>query len=84
MLIVYLVAFQELNAEPVIPENFPGWVDVMNGWGHKMIAAVEVCFFSHSDMVYYCTAFSLPFFRRVGHCVGYRYSVCNAFGILQN
>lgn len=34
--------FQELNAEPVIPESFPEWVDVMNGWGHKMIAAVEV------------------------------------------
>lgn len=34
--------FQELNAEPVIPEGLPEWVDVMDGWGHKMIAAVEV------------------------------------------
>ncbi|MCO5601547.1 hypothetical protein L7F22_055670 [Adiantum nelumboides] len=34
--------FKELNAEPVIPEGFPDWVDVMNGWGSKMIAAVEV------------------------------------------
>lgn len=41
---------QELNAEPVIPESFPEWVDVMNGWGHKMIAAVEVCSFYHLDM----------------------------------
>lgn len=34
--------FKELNAERVIPEGFPEWVDVMNGWGSKMIAAVEV------------------------------------------
>lgn len=34
--------FKELNAEPVIPEGFPEWVDVMNGWGSKMIATVEV------------------------------------------
>ena len=38
---VFCVA-QELNAEPVIPEGFPEWEDVMNSWGHKMIAAVEV------------------------------------------
>lgn len=34
--------FQELNAEPVVPEGFPDWVDIMNGWGSKMISAVEV------------------------------------------
>eukprot|EP00249_Psilotum_nudum_P007867 c20879_g1_i1 orf=155-1282(+) len=34
--------FKELNAEPVVPDGFPDWVDVMNGWGCKMIAAVEV------------------------------------------
>lgn len=34
--------FKELNAEPVVPEGFPEWVDIMNGWGSKMIAAVEV------------------------------------------
>jgi hypothetical protein len=33
---------QELNADPVIPEGFPEWSDVMNSWGRKMIAAVEV------------------------------------------
>ena len=33
---------QELNAESVIPEGFPDWVETMNGWGSKMIAAVEV------------------------------------------
>lgn len=34
--------FKELNAEPVVPEGFPDWVDVMNEWGSKMISAVEV------------------------------------------
>lgn len=34
---------QELNAEPVVPDGFPEWVTIMNGWGRKMIAAVEVC-----------------------------------------
>eukprot|EP00891_Asterochloris_glomerata_P002047 jgi/Astpho2/2047/Aster-00543 len=34
-------AFQELNAEPVIPKGFPEWASVMDGWGHKMLAAVE-------------------------------------------
>ncbi|GLJ22094.1 hypothetical protein SUGI_0414230 [Cryptomeria japonica] len=34
--------FQELNSEPVVPEGFPEWVDTMNGWGYKMISAVEV------------------------------------------
>eukprot|EP00897_Mesotaenium_endlicherianum_P007660 jgi/Mesen1/6922/ME000358S06248 len=33
--------FKELNAEPVVPAGFPEWADVMDGWGHKMIAAVE-------------------------------------------
>lgn len=45
LLILCLFDRQELNAEPVIPDSFPEWVDVMNGWGHKMIAAVEVYFF---------------------------------------
>lgn len=34
--------FQELNAEPVVPGQFPEWKDVMNGWGEKMLAALEV------------------------------------------
>ncbi|XP_030961970.1 uncharacterized protein LOC115983440 [Quercus lobata] len=34
--------FQELNAEPVIPEGFPDWKDCMDSWGYKMIAAIEV------------------------------------------
>ncbi|DBA04029.1 TPA: hypothetical protein N0F65_009376 [Lagenidium giganteum] len=32
--------FSELNAEPVIPENFPEWESVMNMWGNKMLAAI--------------------------------------------
>ncbi|KAJ7545085.1 hypothetical protein O6H91_09G106800 [Diphasiastrum complanatum] len=35
-------SFKELNAEPVVPDGFPDWIEVMNGWGTKMIAAVEV------------------------------------------
>lgn len=34
--------FQELNAEPVIPEGFPEWKETMDSWGYKMIAAIEV------------------------------------------
>jgi len=34
--------FQELNSEPVVPEGFPEWVEIMNGWGNKMISAVEI------------------------------------------
>ncbi|XP_050284010.1 uncharacterized protein LOC126724005 isoform X2 [Quercus robur] len=34
--------FKELNADPVIPEGFPGWVETMNSWGYKMMAATEV------------------------------------------
>ncbi|KAJ7277063.1 hypothetical protein O6H91_Y391900 [Diphasiastrum complanatum] len=34
-------SFKELNAEPVVPDGFPDWIEVMNGWGTKMIAAVE-------------------------------------------
>ena len=34
--------FKELNAAPVIPEGFPGWVENMNSWGYKMLAATEV------------------------------------------
>ncbi|PON86263.1 Non-heme dioxygenase N-terminal domain containing protein [Trema orientale] len=34
--------FKELNAEPVIPEDFPEWKDTMDSWGYKMISAIEV------------------------------------------
>ncbi|GMP62549.1 hypothetical protein CsSME_00024614 [Camellia sinensis var. sinensis] len=33
--------FQELNAEPVIPEGFLEWKDTMDSWGYKMISAIE-------------------------------------------
>ncbi|KAI9915352.1 hypothetical protein PsorP6_008102 [Peronosclerospora sorghi] len=33
-------AFQELNAEPVIPRQFPEWESVMNMWGGKMLSAI--------------------------------------------
>lgn len=33
--------FPQLNAEPVIPKDFPQWGDVMNTWGSKLLAAVE-------------------------------------------
>ncbi|KAK9814525.1 hypothetical protein WJX72_007371 [[Myrmecia] bisecta] len=33
--------FKELNAEPVVPKAFPEWPAVMDGWGQKMLAAVE-------------------------------------------
>ncbi|CAI5529131.1 unnamed protein product [Closterium sp. Naga37s-1] len=33
--------YQELNASPVVPEGFPQWASVMDGWGCKMTAAVE-------------------------------------------
>lgn len=26
----------------MVPEGFPEWVEIMNGWGNKMISAVEV------------------------------------------
>ncbi|CAM6093725.1 unnamed protein product [Calypogeia fissa] len=34
--------FKELNADAVVPEGFPEWTDTMNGWGRKMLSAVEV------------------------------------------
>ncbi|PKA60358.1 hypothetical protein AXF42_Ash008417 [Apostasia shenzhenica] len=34
--------FKELNAEPVIPQGFPEWAEIMDSWGSKMTAAVEV------------------------------------------
>eukprot|EP00854_Cymbomonas_tetramitiformis_P006253 gene6253-7499_t len=34
--------FAELNSPPVVPKTFPEWQEVMDGWGSKMIAAVEV------------------------------------------
>ncbi|KAL9251413.1 hypothetical protein AKJ16_DCAP12598 [Drosera capensis] len=33
--------FEELNAEPVIPEGFPEWTSTMDSWGYKMISAIE-------------------------------------------
>eukprot|EP00850_Spirogloea_muscicola_P012987 SM000086S23039 [mRNA] locus=s86:260434:262793:- [translate_table: standard] len=36
-----ITRFQELNAEPVVPDGFPDWEVVMDTWGAKMIAAVE-------------------------------------------
>ncbi|RKO88752.1 hypothetical protein BDK51DRAFT_15361 [Blyttiomyces helicus] len=32
--------FERLNAAPVVPEAFPQWEEVMNGWGGKMHTAV--------------------------------------------
>lgn len=34
--------YPELNAAPVVPAAFPEWPLVMDGWGRKMLAAVEV------------------------------------------
>ncbi|OIW07966.1 hypothetical protein TanjilG_20067 [Lupinus angustifolius] len=34
--------FQELNAEPVIPDGFPEWKETMDSWGYKMISALKV------------------------------------------
>lgn len=33
--------FTELNAEPVIPQNFPEWEATMNMWGGKMLDAIS-------------------------------------------
>ncbi|KAL3133074.1 hypothetical protein ABBQ38_006976 [Trebouxia sp. C0009 RCD-2024] len=33
--------YAELNAEPVVPANFPEWPAVMTTWGNKMLAAVH-------------------------------------------
>jgi len=33
--------FKQLNAEPVIPEAFPEWKDVMNTWGSLIIGTVQ-------------------------------------------
>lgn len=34
--------YPELNAAPVIPAAFPEWQAILDGWGHKMLAAVQV------------------------------------------
>ncbi|GAV85689.1 hypothetical protein CFOL_v3_29123 [Cephalotus follicularis] len=34
--------FQDFKTEVVIPENFHGWREAMDFWGHKLISAVEV------------------------------------------
>lgn len=33
--------FQELNAEPVVPADFPQWETIMDMWGSKMLEAVH-------------------------------------------
>lgn len=33
---------KEINAEPVIPEGFPEWKQIMDSWGEKMLSAVKV------------------------------------------
>ncbi|XP_050386093.1 uncharacterized protein LOC126802494 [Argentina anserina] len=33
--------FQELNADPVVPEGFPEWRETMDSWGCKMISALQ-------------------------------------------
>jgi len=33
--------FVELNAEPVIPEDFPQWSEVMNRWGNLMMQSIK-------------------------------------------
>jgi isopenicillin N synthase-like dioxygenase len=33
--------YGSLNMEQVVPEGFDEWEDIMNGWGHKMLSAVE-------------------------------------------
>jgi len=32
--------FPSLNCEPVVPEGFPDWLDVLNIWGYKLLASV--------------------------------------------
>lgn len=49
-----LAPSQELNADAVVPEGFPEWTDTMDGWGHKMLSAVEVCFTPHALFVFFC------------------------------
>eukprot|EP00899_Mesostigma_viride_P016883 jgi/Mesvir1/25196/Mv12892-RA.1 len=34
--------YPELNAGPVVPAGFPHWAEVMDTWGNKMLAALEV------------------------------------------
>lgn len=34
--------FPGLNADPVIPPEIPEWANVMDGWGYKMLDAIEV------------------------------------------
>eukprot|EP00775_Hariotina_reticulata_P010695 gene10695-10852_t len=33
--------YAELNADPVIPRGLPSWPMVMDGWGSKLVAAVD-------------------------------------------
>ena len=33
--------YAELNAPPVVPAAFPEWAETMDGWGFKMLAAIE-------------------------------------------
>ncbi|CAM8964844.1 unnamed protein product [Rhodiola kirilowii] len=34
--------FEELNSDPVIPEGFNEWKEIMDTWGYKMISTIEV------------------------------------------
>lgn len=34
-------AFPELNAEPVVPADMPGWAQQLDRWGSKLLAAVQ-------------------------------------------
>lgn len=33
--------YSDLNAEAVVPEEFPEWKDVMNTWGQKLLQCVN-------------------------------------------
>lgn len=37
-----ITKFKEINAEPVIPEGFPEWKQIMDSWGEKMLSAVKI------------------------------------------
>ena len=50
--LVPCACLQELNAAPVVPEGFPCWQPVMDGWGSKMVAATEVGVQVHGVHVY--------------------------------
>ncbi|DBB09053.1 TPA: hypothetical protein ACH3X3_007676 [Trebouxia sp. C0006] len=56
--------YTELNAEPVVPADFPEWAEVMTTWGDKMLAAV------HTVAQMSAVGFGLPagaFTERMAH-----------------